>query len=303
MTDLAVNLVGCRLTNPVLLASGTCNYGRELAGLTDLSRLGGLITKTITPSPRAGNPAPRVVETPAGMLNAIGLQNPGIDAFIADHWPFLRDLDTRVLVNIAGDTVQEFAEMAARLDELDGITALELNISCPNLKQGGMLFGCRPASAAEVVSAVRSATRLPVMAKLTPNVTDIAEVAVAVEAAGAHAISLINTLVGMAVDADQRRPVLGNVTGGLSGPAIKPVALAMVWKVRRAVALPLVGIGGICSGRDAAEFIIAGATAIQVGTATFVDPNAGVRIAQELRDYCDDHGVASLAELVGTLDR
>lgn len=301
MADLSVNLAGCRLANPVLLASGTCNYGEELAELTDLSGLGGVITKTITPSPRAGNPAPRIVETPAGMLNAIGLQNPGIDAFIAHRWPFLQQLNTRIVVNIAADTVEEFARMAARLDRLPGIAALEINISCPNLKQGGMAFGVDPASAAAVVRAVKHATELPVIVKLTPNVTDITQVATAVEAAGADAISLINTLVGMAVDVNLRRPVLGNITGGLSGPAIKPVALAMVWKVHRAVRLPVMGIGGIRTGRDALEFIIAGATAVQVGTATFTDPNAGIAIVRELHQYCVDQGISRLSDLTGSL--
>lgn len=301
MVDLSVDYAGIRFANPVLLASGTCNYGQELLPLTDLSRLGGLVSKTITPQPRAGNPPPRIVETPAGMLNSIGLQNPGIEDFIRDKWPFLARLGTRVVVNIAGDTVEEFSAMAARLEAVEGIAGLEINISCPNLKAGGMLFGCNAPAAAGVIAAVRRATRLPVIAKLTPNVTDVAEVARAVEGAGADGISLINTLVGMAVDVERRRPVLGNVTGGLSGPAIKPVALAMVWKVFRAVQVPLMGIGGIGSARDALEFIIAGASVVQVGTANFIDPNAGVEITEGLRSYCEKNGITAIRELVGSL--
>jgi dihydroorotate dehydrogenase (NAD+) catalytic subunit len=302
MTDLTIEYAGIRFRNPVLLASGTCNYGQELLPLTDLSRLGGLVSKTITPEPRAGNRPPRVVETPAGMLNAIGLQNPGLEDFIRDKWPFLAGLDTRIVVNIAADTASGFGKMAGRLEEVEGIAALELNISCPNLKEGGMLFGSDPDAAAEVVAAVRQATRRPVIAKLTPNVTDIAEIARAVEGAGADGISLINTLVGMAIDVDRRCPVLGNITGGLSGPAIKPVALAMVWKVHQAVKIPLMGIGGIATVRDALEFIIAGASVVQVGTASFVDPNAGVEIAAGISAYCRAHRIDAVRSLVGSLD-
>ena len=302
MVDLTVNFAGVEFRNPVLLASGTCNYGQELMELTDLSRLGGLVSKTITPEPRAGNRPQRVVETAAGMLNSIGLQNPGLEDFIGERWPFLARLDTRVVVNIAGDTVEEFVEMVARLEEVEGIAAYELNISCPNLKEGGMLFGCNPRAAAEVVAGVRNATRLPLIAKLTPNVTDIVEVARAVAGAGADGISLINTLVGMAIDADRRRPILGNITGGLSGPAIKPVALAMVWKVSQAVDLPLMGIGGISTGRDALEFIIAGASVVQVGTASFNNPNAGLEIVEGIRVYCEENGIEEIESLVGSLE-
>lgn len=301
MTDLTVDFAGVRFRNPVLLASGTCNYGQELLALTDLSRLGGVVSKTITPRPRAGNPPPRLVETPAGMLNSIGLQNPGLEGFIRDKWPLLAQLDTQVVVNIAGDTAEEFGEMAARLEEIEGIAALELNISCPNVKEGGMLFGSDPRAAAQVVRAVRRATRRPVIAKLTPNVTDIASIARAAAEAGADGLSLINTLVGMAIDVERRRPVLRNITGGLSGPAIKPVALAMVWKVHQAVDLPLMGIGGIATARDALEFIIAGASAVQVGTANFVNPNAGVEIAEGLAAYCRDRQIAEIRSLVGSL--
>jgi dihydroorotate dehydrogenase (NAD+) catalytic subunit len=276
-------------------------YGEELSALIDLTQLGGLVTKTITPRPRAGNPPPRIVETPAGMLNSIGLQNPGIDGFLQDHWPRLRGLDTRVIVNIAGDSPEEFRDLAARLDGVPGLAGLEVNISCPNVRRGGMLFGSHAGSAAEVIAAVRRATRLPVIAKLTPNVTDITEIARAVEGSGADAISLINTLVGLAVDVDRSRPVLSNVTGGLSGPAIKPVALAMVWKVHRAVRLPLFGLGGISSGRDALEFIMAGASAVQIGTGSFVDPRAGLDVIAGIRAYCEKHGVHEIASLVGSL--
>lgn len=299
--DLSIDFAGLSLRNPVLLASGTCNYGRELQALTDLSALGGIVTKTITPQPRGGNRPQRIVETSAGMLNSIGLQNPGLDDFIADKWPFLRELDTPIVVNIAGHTIEEFGEMAARLEEVDGIAALEINISCPNVKAGGENFASNPAASAAVIKGVRSATRRPVIAKLSPNVTDIADIARAAEAAGADAVSLINTLVGMAIDIDKRRPLLGNITGGLSGPAIKPVALAMVWKVSQAVQVPVMGLGGISSARDALEFIVAGASAVQVGTASFVNPNAGVEIVEEIRNYCVERGIEHIGDLVGTL--
>ncbi len=302
MVDLSVNFAGLKLRNPVLLASGTCGYGQELSTLTDLSRIGGLVSKTITPEPRAGNKPQRIVETAAGMLNSIGLQNPGLDGFIEQKWPFLAQLDTAVVVNIAAPTAAEHGEMAARLDALEGIAALEINISSPNMKDGGMLFGCSPRAAAEVIAAVRRSTRLPVIAKLTPNVTDIAEIARAVEDGGADAISLINTLLGMAVDVPSRRPVLDNITGGLSGPAIKPVALAMLWKVRQAVHLPLMGLGGIMDSRDALEFLIAGASTVQVGTGLFVNPNAGVEIVEGLETYCDEQGIENTDSLVGSLE-
>jgi dihydroorotate dehydrogenase (NAD+) catalytic subunit len=283
--DLSIDFAGLSLRNPVLLASGTCNYGRELQALTDLSALGGIVTKTITPQPRGGNRPQRIVETSAGMLNSIGLQNPGLDDFIADKWPFLRELDTPIVVNIAGHTIEEFGEMAARLEEVDGIAALEINISCPNVKAGGENFASNPAASAAVIKGVRSATRRPVIAKLSPNVTDIADIARAAEA----------------IDIDKRRPLLGNITGGLSGPAIKPVALAMVWKVSQAVQVPVMGLGGISSARDALEFIVAGASAVQVGTASFVNPNAGVEIVEEIRNYCVERGIEHIGDLVGTL--
>ena len=301
MADLKVDFAGVPLQNPVLLASGTCNYGQELLPLTDFSRLGGLVTKTITPAPRGGNPPQRIIETAGGMLNAIGLQNPGLEDFVGEKWAFLAGLQTQVVVNIAGFSVDEFAFMAARLEELQGIAALEVNISCPNVEEGGDNFATRPETAAAVIAAVKCNSRRPIIAKLTPNVTDATEIARAVVDAGADAVSLINTLVGMAIDVNSQRPILGNITGGLSGPAVKPVALAMVWKVAQAVSVPIMGIGGIATARDALEFIIAGASAVQVGTANFVNPNAGVEVVDGIQAHCDEHGIDQLASLVGSL--
>ncbi len=301
MADLKVDFAGVPLQNPVLLASGTCNYGQELLPLTDFSRLGGLVTKTITPAPRGGNPPQRIIETAGGMLNAIGLQNPGLEDFVGEKWAFLAGLQTQVVVNIAGFSVDEFAFMAARLEELHGIAALEVNISCPNVEAGGDNFATRPETAAAVIAAVKCNSRRPIIAKLTPNVTDATEIARAVVDAGADAVSLINTLVGMAIDVNSQRPILGNITGGLSGPAVKPVALAMVWKVAQAVSVPIMGIGGIATARDALEFIIAGASAVQIGTANFVNPNAGVEVVDGIQAHCDEHGIDQLASLVGSL--
>ncbi|MGB1718599.1 MAG: dihydroorotate dehydrogenase [Candidatus Latescibacterota bacterium] len=299
--DLSIEIAGMALRNPVLLASGTCNYGQELQSITDLSQLGGIVTKTITPQPRAGNRPQRIVETPAGMLNSIGLQNPGLEDFVENKWPFLESLDTQVVVNIAGHAIEEFADMAARLEDIQGIAALEVNISCPNVKAGGANFANSPSASAEVIGAVRRVTQHPVIAKLSPNVTDIAEIARAAEEAGADALSLINTLVGMAIDVKNRRPLLGNITGGLSGPAIKPVALAMIWKVAQAVRIPLIGLGGICTAQDAVEFLVAGASAVQVGTASFVNPNAGVEIVEGIRRYGDECGIQHIGQLIGSL--
>ena len=301
MVELAARIAGVELRNPVLLASGTCGYGEELESMVDLGRIGGLVTKTITPEPRSGNPPPRIVETPAGMLNSIGLQNPGLQGFIVDKWPHLRELDTEIVVNIAAPTAELHGEMAGALNALDGIAAIEVNISSPNMRDGGMLFGSRADASAEVIAAVKGATKLPVIAKLTPNVTDIGEIARAVEGAGADAISLINTLVGMAVDVRERKPLLANVTGGLSGPAIKPVALAMIWKVRNAVALPLIGTGGVSTATDAIEFMIAGASCVQVGTATFVLPDAALAVVDGMRAHCEESGIDDINEIVGSL--
>ena len=301
MTDLTTNFAGIELRNPVLLASGTCGYGEELAPFLDLARLGGIVTKTITPQPRAGNAPPRIVETAAGMLNSIGLQNPGLDGFVQDKWPYLARLQTEIIVNIAAPTADLHRDMSARLEDVEGIAAIEVNISSPNMKDGGMLFGCSPTASREVIAAVRSATRRPVIAKLTPNVTDIVAIAHAVVDGGADGISMINTLLGMAVDWRSRKPVLGNVTGGLSGPAIKPVALALLWKVRQAVDVPIMGMGGIATAEDALEFLVAGATAAQVGTSTFVEPGAAADIVAGIESHCDNAGIARVEELVGTL--
>jgi len=302
VVDLAIDFAGVPLRNPVVLASGTCGYGEELEPFVAMSSLGGIVTKTITPEPRSGNPPPRIVETATGMLNAIGLQNPGLDGFMQDKWPYLSRLDTQVIVNIAAPTAKQHGEMAAALEGLEGIAALEVNISSPNMKDGGMLFGCSAPASRSVIEEVRRATQLPVIAKLTPNVTDIVEIARAVQDGGADGISMINTLVGMAVDLGQRRSVLANVTGGLSGPAIKPVALALTWKVHQAVDLPIMGIGGIANASDALEFILVGASAVQVGTASFSVPDAGAHIAAGLADYCTNNDLDDIKSLVGTLE-
>lgn len=296
---LAVNLGGIAMNNPVTTASGTFGFGFEYASLVDLKQLGAITVKAITREPRPGNPPPRIAETAAGMLNAIGLQNPGVDAFITDYLPRLRQLGTPIIANIAGNTVEEYAEVAGRLDAAGGLAGLEINISCPNVKQGGIQFGTDPAAAAGVVKAVRASTRLPLIAKLSPNVTDIVAIAGSVAEAGADALSLINTLLGMAIDVRTRRPVLANVVGGLSGPAIKPVALRMVWQVSQAVDLPILGMGGITTAEDALEFILAGATAVAVGTANFLNPRATTDIIQGLKEYCQHQGISDINDLVG----
>lgn len=301
MVDLTTDFAGISLRNPVLLASGTCGYGEELAPFLDLSRLGGIVTKTITPEPRAGNAPPRIVETAAGMLNSIGLQNPGLEGFVRDKWPYLARLDTKIVVNIAAPTAALHGEMAARLEDLEGIAGIEVNISSPNMKDGGMLFGCSPSASQEVIAAVRAATKRPVIAKLTPNVTDITEIARAVQEGGADGIAMINTLLGMAIDWKSQKAILGNITGGLSGPAIKPVALALLWKVRQAVDIPIMGLGGIATADDAMEFFVAGASAIQVGTTTFVEPGAAADIVVGIESNCEGAGVSRVQELVNTL--
>jgi dihydroorotate dehydrogenase (NAD+) catalytic subunit len=299
--DLAVNIGGMALKNPVMTASGTFGYGEEYAPFVDLNRLGALVVKGLSLEPRAGNPPPRIMETPSGMLNAVGLQNIGIRTFIDDKLPYLRKFDTAVVANIFGETVDEYRRMAEILDGAEGVHAIEVNISCPNVKRGGIAFGARPDLAAEVTRGVRGETGLPLIVKLTPNVTDVAEIAVAVEAAGADAVSLINTLTGMSVDIETRRPHLENVTGGLSGPAIRPVALRMVWQVVRAVKVPVIGIGGIMTASDALEFFIAGANAIQVGTANFVNPASVLKIIDGIDKYLVRHNMANIAELIGSL--
>ncbi|MFH1057724.1 MAG: dihydroorotate dehydrogenase [Pseudomonadota bacterium] len=290
-----------RLKNPVLAASGTFGYGLEYADQLDLNALGGFVTKGVSLKPRIGNPPPRIHETAAGMLNAIGLANVGLEVFLGEKLPRLKAYDTAVVVNLYGEAVDEFAALAAALTAAGGVAALELNVSCPNVKAGGMAFGCAPGPVGEITAAVRAATDLPIWVKLTPNVTDPVAIAKAAAEAGADALCLINTLLGMAIDARRRRPRLANVYGGLSGPAIKPVALRMVHQVSRAVDIPVVGLGGIVSGEDAAEFLLAGAHAVQVGTANFLDPAACVRVAEELRDFCAAEGVTQAAELVGAL--
>ncbi len=297
---LDVHLGRLHLANPILVASGTFGYAREMAGLVDLGRLGGILPKTITKGPRAGNPPPRTVETAAGMLNSIGLDNDGIERFIERHLPYLAGLGTKIIVSIAGKTLEEFVDMAARLDGLPGADALELNISCPNVS-GGVDFGADPAMCQAVVAGVRRACRLPVIAKLTPNVTSIAAIARAAEAGGADALSLINTCLGLAVDWRRRRPILGRGLGGLSGPAIKPIALRAVYQVAAAVRIPLVGIGGIATIDDVMEFLVAGASAVQIGTANFYRPAVSIELLDALPAALAELGAASVAEVVGTL--
>ena len=299
--DMSVTLGRLVLANPVLAASGTFGYGAEYAGQVDLARLGGLVTKGLSLEPRQGNPPPRICETACGMLNAIGLANVGLEVFLRDKLPFLARAGTRVVVNLYGESLEEFGRLAAALDRAPGVDALEVNVSCPNVKEGGMAFGVDPEAVARVTGRVRDATKLPVWVKLTPNVTDPVAVASAAASAGADGLSLINTLLGMAIDARARRPRLANVMGGLSGPAIKPVGLRMVYQVSRAVDLPVIGMGGIMNGEDAAEYLLAGASAVQVGTANFSDPTACLRIAQELEEFCRQEGIAKVSELSGAL--
>jgi dihydroorotate dehydrogenase (NAD+) catalytic subunit len=300
MSNLAVTLGRLQLGNPILVASGTFGYAREMAGIVDFARLGGIIPKTVTRQPRIGNPPLRTVETPSGMLNAIGLDNDGIDHFIAHHLPSLRTLPTAIIANIAGKTPEEFVEMAALLGRETGLTALELNLSCPNVA-GGLDFATDPEVTHRVVRQVREVCPVPIIAKLTPNVTDMVPVAEAATAAGADAVSLVNTFVGMAVDWRRRRPVLGNTVGGLSGPAIKPLALRLVWQVARRVSVPVIGIGGIATIDDVMEFLIAGATAVQLGTVNFYDPTACTRIVAQLPAALAQLGAASVHDVVGTL--
>ncbi|MCL6636206.1 MAG: dihydroorotate dehydrogenase [Peptococcaceae bacterium] len=301
--NLSVNVGGILMKNPVTVASGTFGYGPEYAPYIDLNRLGAIVVKGTTLAPRQGNPVPRLVETPAGILNSIGLQNPGVDRFIEEALPYLAGFDLPVIVNIAGDTAGDYAELAGRLDGVKGVSGLEVNISCPNVKKGGLLFGSDPEAAAEVTRAVKDATRLPVIVKLSPNVTSIVEVAAKVAEAGADALSLINTLLGMAIDVHRRRPVLGNIMGGLSGPAVRPVAVRMVWQVYREVKLPIIGMGGITTAEDALEFILAGASAVAVGTANFVNPRATLDIIGGIGRYMARYNVRDIKELIGAAHR
>ncbi len=302
MVDLNVEIApGVVLKNPVLTASGTFGYGREYADYLDIAELGAIITKGLSLKPKVGNPGVRITETACGMLNAIGLENIGIDSFITDELPVLQKLKAEVIVNIFGNNQDDYAAIAARLDQVEGVRALEINISCPNVKAGGIQFGTDPDAAASLVAAVRKATSLPLITKLSPNVTDIVKIAKAVEDVGSDSVSLINTLMGMAVDLDKKRPMLGNVTGGLSGPAIKPVALRMVYQVAQAVSIPVIGIGGITSAQDALEFLLAGATAVEIGTANFVNPAVGAEIVTGIRDYLELRNYEKVTDFIGSL--
>ena len=298
---MKVNIAGLQMKNPVITASGTFGYGEEYADYIDLNLLGGISVKGLSLAPRAGNPPPRIMETTGGMLNSVGLQNIGVDAFIEEKIPFLRKFDVAVIANIYGESYADYAAVAAKLDGVPGVHALEVNISCPNVQKGGLSFGADPKSAAEVTRRVRAKNSLPLIVKLTPNVTDITVIARAVEQAGADAVSLINTLTGMSIDLDTREPHLKNITGGLSGPAIKPVALRMVWQVARQVKIPVIGMGGIMSARDALEFMVAGASAVQVGTASFVNPRAGLEIIDGMQDYMKKNRIKKITDIVGTL--
>ena len=299
--NLTVDIGGLKLKNPVMTASGTFGYGEEYAPYLDLNQIGAIVVKGLSLEPRMGNPPPRIMETPCGMLNAVGLQNIGVQAFIATKLPFLRQFETPVIVNIYAESVDEFPLLAQKLSEAQGVHALEVNISCPNVKKGGIAFGTDPEMAAEVTRRVKDATDLPVIVKLTPNVTDIAIIAQSVEAAGADAVSLINTITGMSVDVDKRMPHLWNVTGGLSGPAIKPVALRMVWQVVNRVSIPVIGLGGIMTAEDALEYLIVGARAVQVGTANFVNPRTIPDIVEGIEKYLRKHQMTHIHELIGSL--
>ena len=299
MADLQVNISGLKLVNPVLTASGTFGYGIEYKDFVDLSLLGGVIVKGTTLHPREGNPYPRMAETAQGMLNCVGLQNKGVDYFCKHIYPQIKDIQTNMIVNVSGNSPEDYAECAARINELDCIPAIELNISCPNVKHGGMSFGTTTDGAASVVKAVREAYRKTLIVKLSPNVTSITDIALAVQDAGADAVSLINTLMGMAIDIEKRRRVLSIGTGGLSGPCIKPVALRMVYQVAKAVRIPVIGLGGISNAKDAVEFLLAGASAIEIGTANFLDPAISIKVAKGINEYLDRHGFSSVKDIIG----
>ena len=302
MARLEVKIGSMQLRNPVMTASGTFGYGTEYTDFMDLGRLGGIFVKGTTLEPRQGNDYPRMAETPSGMLNAVGLQNKGVDYFVEHLYPLIKDYDTRMIVNVSGSTVEDYVACTEKLVGLEKIPAIELNISCPNVKEGGMAFGTSCASAAQVTRAVRNVYPGTLIVKLSPNVTDITEIARSVEAEGADSVSLVNTFLGMAIDAESRRPKLSTVTGGLSGPCIKPIALRMVWQVFHAVKIPVIGMGGICNWEDAIEFILAGATAIQVGTYNFIDPSASVKIVEGIEEYLLRHNIASVTDLVGAME-
>ena len=297
---LEVKIAGLKFKNPVMTASGTFGYGAEFMPYMDLSRLGAIVVKGLSIYPRQGNPSPRIVETPCGMLNAIGLQNVGVDDFIEKKLPLLKGVDTHVIANIFGETIEDYIEVAKRFDNAKGVSALEINISCPNVKKGGIVFGTDPSEAFKVVSAVRNATRLPIITKLSPNVTDIKVMVKAAEDGGSDAISLINTITGMVIDVEKRRPVLATATGGLSGPAIRPIAVRMVWQAAQVAKVPIIGMGGIMSANDALEFIIAGATAVQVGTANFIEPDSSVRVAVGIAEYVS-RKKTRITDVIGSL--
>jgi len=298
---MMVEIAGLKMKNPVMTASGTFGYGEEYADYVDLNQLGGIVVKGLSLKPRLGNPPPRIMETSGGMLNAVGLQNVGVEVFIREKLPFLRKYDVAVIANIYGESYLEYAQVAKKLSQVQGVHALEVNVSCPNVKKGGLSFGSDPKEAAEVTRRVKDETCLPVIVKLTPNVTDIASIAQAVENAGADAVSMINTLTGMSIDLQTRTPHLKNITGGLSGPAIKPVALRMVWQVAQCVSIPVIGIGGIMTAEDALEFMIAGAQAVQIGTANFINPCATIEIIDGMRSYLNDNKIKNIKDIVGTL--
>jgi len=301
MINLSTQIHNITLKNPVMTASGTFGYGEEFTDFIDLSRLGGIVVKGTTGQRRQGNAYPRMAETPAGMLNAVGLQNVGVDTFCAEVYPRIRHFDTNILVNVSGSSIEEYCDVAAKIDALDAVPGIELNISCPNVKQGGMGFGTRPEMAAQVVEAVRRVYHKTLVVKLTPNVTSIVDIARVVEDAGADALSLINTLLGMAVDVERQRPMLSTVTGGLSGPCVKPVAVRCVWQVAHAVHIPVIGMGGIVTAADALEFLMAGAKAVEVGTANFLDPRTTVQIVDGLEDYCRRHNISDINEIIGII--
>jgi dihydroorotate dehydrogenase (NAD+) catalytic subunit len=301
LAAMAVNIAGMKMKNPVMTASGTFGCGEEYADYVDLNRLGGIVVKGLSLKPRLGNPPPRIMETAAGMLNAVGLQNVGVDAFIEEKLSFLRNYNVAVIANIYGESYTEYAQVAGKLSAAPGVHALEVNVSCPNVKKGGLSFGADPKAAAEVTRCVKAETHLPVIVKLTPNVTDITVIARAVEEAGADAVSLINTLTGMSIDLKNRTPHLKNITGGLSGPAIKPVALRMVWQVAQKVSIPVIGMGGIMTAEDALEFMVAGAKAVQIGTANFINPRATMEIIDGMRRYLQENKIKSIKDIVGSL--
>lgn len=298
---LEVQLHNLKLKNPVMTASGTFGYGEEFADFIDINRLGGIVVKGTTGQRRQGNPYPRMAETPSGMLNAVGLQNVGVDTFCDKVYNRIKDLQTNVIVNVSGSSIEEYCEVAEKINALENIPAIELNISCPNVKKGGMGFGTNPDMAAQVVSAVRKVYDKTLIVKLTPNVTSIVDIAKAVEQAGADSVSLINTMLGMAVDVEKQRPYLSTITGGLSGPCVKPVAVRMVWQVAHAVQIPVIGLGGIASAADALEFLMVGAKAIEVGTANFIDPTITVKIVDGLTDYCNRHGIKDINDIIGII--